>query len=386
MRIDEFGKKVFLLIKQKMLIKTILKVLNNRIVKVLKVLNNRIESRRIRRLANKYLSYYLDDLSRSLIEVKLITWETWNFTNILSKYIELGYDKWNIPELERYDESKVFYVSGNGDCYEYCILLLKHSKYSDRTKIIGQDISIFENAKCDSVLIAIAENGNDQQELTNELKDRFPNRIIHPLPYKKLIGTFGWQYFDVFSPKEEEVFINAGAFQGETDIDFVKWTNNAYKKIYMFEPIKDNVDICRKVYEENNIERVEIFCKGTWSYTGVLHFTQGENSQGAITESGDARIDVISIDDAVKRVGDRGGVTFLKMDIEGAELRALQGARETILRGKPRMAICIYHKRTDLYEIPQYLLSLVPEYRFKVRQYASNNWETVLYAAIEGDW
>ena len=307
MRIDEFGKKVFLLIKQKMLIKTIFKVLNNRIVKVLKVLNNRIESRRIRRLANKYLSYYLDDLSRSLIEVKLITWETWNFTNILSKYIELGYDKWNIPELERYDESKVFYVSGNGDCYEYCVLLLKHSKYSDRTKIIGQDISIFENAKCDSVLIAIAENGNDQQELTNELKDRFPNRIIHPLPYRKLIGTFGWQYFDVFSPKEEEVFINAGAFQGETDIDFVKWTNNTYKKIYMFEPIKDNVDICRKVYEENNIERVEIFCKGTWSYTGVLHFKQRENSQGAITESGDARIDVISIDEAVKRVGDRGG-------------------------------------------------------------------------------
>ena len=76
----------------------------------------------------------------------------------------------------------------------------------------------------------------------------------------------------------------------------------------------------------------------------------------------------------------------MKMDIEGAELRALQGARETILRDKPRMAICIYHKRTDLYEIPQYLLSLVPEYRFKVRQYASNEWETILYAAIEGDW
>ena len=74
------------------------------------------------------------------------------------------------------------------------------------------------------------------------------------------------------------------------------------------------------------------------------------------------------------------------MDIEGAELEALRGAKETIRKDRPRMAICIYHKPEDLYEIPGYLLSLVPEYRFKVRQYTSMSWETVLYAAVEEDW
>lgn len=71
---------------------------------------------------------------------------------------------------------------------------------------------------------------------------------------------------------------------------------------------------------------------------------------------------------------------------EGAELEALRGASETIRKDNPRMAICIYHKPEDLYQIPGYLLSLVPEYRFKIRQYTSMNWETVLYAAVEGDW
>lgn len=369
-------RRAFVLIKKRMLIKSIFMILKKRI-------EYRRTVYKTRNLASKYLSYYLDDLSKRLIESKLVWYEKGKLAKLLADYIKLGYDEWNIPELEIYDENKVFYLSGKGDRYEYCALLLKHSKYSNRTKIIGTDISIWENAPCDSVLIAITKNDNIQQKSINELKVRYPNRIIHETSYgAKLIGISGWQYFDVFSPKEAEVFVNAGAFQGETDIDFAKWTNNSYKKIYAFEPIKDDVDICHKVYEENNIERIELLCKGTWSETGVLHFSTRANSQGSIDESGDTKIEVTRIDDAVESEK----VTFIKMDIEGAELRALQGARESIIRDKPRMAICIYHKPVDLYEIPQYLLSLVPEYRFKVRQYSSMYWETVLYAAIDGDW
>lgn len=351
--------------------------------RVFAILKRRIEWRRIRSLASDYWPYYLDNLSKGLIEARLNVLKKGSFAELLASYIKLGYDKWDIPELGKYDENKVFYLLGEGDRYEYCVLLLKHSEYCNRTKIIGTDLSIWENAPYDSVLIAIKENNIMQRQSTDELKSRYPDRLIHETSYgAMLVGTSGWQYFDVFAPKKEEVFVNAGAFQGETDITFAKWTNNTYKKIYAFEPIKDDVDICQKSYEENNIQRVELFCKGTWSETGVLSFSEGANMQGRIDESGNAKIEVIRIDDAVGG----GEVTFIKMDIEGAELKALQGARETIIRNKPRMAICIYHKPVDLYEIPQYLLSLVPEYRFKVRQYTSMNWETVLYAAIDSDW
>ncbi len=71
------------------------------------------------------------------------------------------------------------------------------------------------------------------------------------------------------------------------------------------------------------------------------------------------------------------------MDVEGAELKSLIGAKNTIIKNKPRLAICVYHKPEDICEIPEYILSLVPEYKFYLRHYSSINWETVLYASCD---
>ena len=80
--------------------------------------------------------------------------------------------------------------------------------------------------------------------------------------------------------------------------------------------------------------------------------------------------------------GDIISRTIIKMDVEGFEFETLKGA-ETIIRSlKPKLAICIYHKTLDFYEIPLYLKSLVPEYKFKVRQHEPGFCETVLYAYL----
>ncbi len=73
-------------------------------------------------------------------------------------------------------------------------------------------------------------------------------------------------------------------------------------------------------------------------------------------------------------------VTFIKLDVEGAELEALKGARDTIIREHPKLAICVYHKKEDIWEIPEYILSLSKEYRLYIRHYHWNPSETVLYA------
>lgn len=68
------------------------------------------------------------------------------------------------------------------------------------------------------------------------------------------------------------------------------------------------------------------------------------------------------------------------MDIEGAELQGLKGAKNIIVKNRPKLAICIYHKPEDILEIPLYLQSIVPDYKFYIRYYSNHDIETVLYA------
>lgn len=102
--------------------------------------------------------------------------------------------------------------------------------------------------------------------------------------------------------------------------------------------------------------------------------TTGEGSAKVASEGND-RIEVVSLDSYIKEK-----VTFIKMDIEGAELEALKGCQNTIKKYRPKLAISVYHKKEDIIEIPGYIMSLVPDYHFYLRHYSSGFAETVLYA------
>lgn len=93
-------------------------------------------------------------------------------------------------------------------------------------------------------------------------------------------------------------------------------------------------------------------------------------------EPADSFIEVAAVDDVL---WDKD-VTFIKMDIEGAELEALKGAGLTIQRCKPKLAICVYHKPEDIWEIPNLILDYYPDYKLYLRHYSLHFGETVLYA------
>lgn len=206
------------------------------------------------------------------------------------------------------------------------------------------------------------------------------NQIFFP-GENAIISLYGTPYFEeeFFELKENEVFIDAGAYRMETTIAFKKWCPD-YKKVYSFEPDYLNYEKCKLKIEKEQIERVDLFNIGLWSEKKTLHFKRGgdDGTGSLINDDGEETIEVNSIDNILK--GDE--VTFIKMDIEGAELEALKGAKDTIRRFTPKLAICLYHKPDDIFEIPIYIKELVPEYKMGIRHYSTYLYDTVLYCWI----
>ena len=76
--------------------------------------------------------------------------------------------------------------------------------------------------------------------------------------------------------------------------------------------------------------------------------------------------------------------TYLKMDIDGAEPDALLGARRTLERCRPTLAVCVYHEQDHLWRIPLWIDSLKLGYRFFLRPHHEECWDLILYAIPEG--
>ncbi len=184
------------------------------------------------------------------------------------------------------------------------------------------------------------------------------------------------QYFDkeILNFDENEVMIDCGAYNLETSVKFLEMVHSG--KVIAIEPDPTNFKKCEEVAA--NFQNVTLYNCGVDYKKGKISFSSLGDEGSSISENGNAVVPVDSIDNIV---GNQK-ITFIKMDIEGMELRALQGAENTIKNNKPKLAICIYHKDEDLFEIPQYIKKLVPEYKLYIRHYSSWSYETVLYATL----
>lgn len=202
------------------------------------------------------------------------------------------------------------------------------------------------------------------------------NYLFYPMR-RIFTAKQGWQYFDFFSANENEVFIDAGAYNAMTSVEFARWTNNNYKKIYLFEISRIHEKMCRRNLEEHGIKNYELIMMGTWGKRDKVLFEEnGGEAAGYVDEGGGRVVDVISIDEQLAG----SEATFIKMDVEGSEYQSILGAKKTLQKYKPRLAISAYHNIRDFIDLPILLLEINPGYHFAYRHYATNMWETVLYA------
>lgn len=185
--------------------------------------------------------------------------------------------------------------------------------------------------------------------------------------------------------RPDDVIIDAGAFIGDTAV-FFHHKLGGRCRIHSFELLDENLALLMHNLERNGVgeEQVTLNKLALTDTTGdEITIDQGR-SQGATSIFGGGRgdrVQTITLDDYVIRTGlDR--VDYIKMDIEGAEVLALQGARETIRHFRPRLAVCLYHKWDDAFTIPAAIDATGVEYEFAFKWVQlTDGWEAVLLAS-----
>lgn len=202
----------------------------------------------------------------------------------------------------------------------------------------------------------------------------YPLFCESPVPFSK-----NEQYFEpgIVSFTTNEIFVDCGVFRGETAISFFKKVNNQYCHYYGFEIDPENVQ--QSTVNLTAYENIDIVPKGLWNNETTLSFHSGDMSVCAISDCGDSMVSATTLDVffSAKRLNEYP--TFIKMDIEGSEKQALLGAEWIIRKFKPKLAISIYHKPEDIYELPELIHRFNPDYRFYLRHYSKAMSETVLY-------
>jgi FkbM family methyltransferase len=179
-----------------------------------------------------------------------------------------------------------------------------------------------------------------------------------------------------------DVVIDGGACWGDTAVAFAHHAGPS-GRVLAFEFDPANVAACRSNLEGNPAvaDRVEIVEHALWNVGGehLGYEPDGYGTTVALGSSTTAHTTTATIDQVVaERRLDR--VDFVKLDIEGAELNALEGAADTLRRFRPRLAIAAYHRNDDLTRIPELLRRLGLGYRFHLDHYTTHHGETVLYA------
>ncbi len=180
------------------------------------------------------------------------------------------------------------------------------------------------------------------------------------------------QYFDKeILPKLKNIsFLDGGGYVGDTAEEVIK-NYPDFKKIYLVEPINENLRIAKR--ELGHYENIEFIPFGLGKQKETLFFNE-EKSFSTMYGKGTQSVEVDTIDNIAKEK-----VDYIKLDIEGAEQDAIEGAKKTIKRDHPILAICIYHKAEDWYTIPQNILAIRSDYRVYLRHYMEGIFESVMY-------
>lgn len=357
------------------------------------------------RLLNRFVDKLKDEESERLFDARFsyfVDRDKDSFYRRLDEVFSIREQEFNCGWLDRYYErypenrETGIIVFGAGEMGKLtCRSLLFKKKKVDcicdnNDKLSGLNFNgipilsfsqVCENFKDHIVFVAVSPNY--QIEIYHQLLSagfRESDIVMSNYGGGGLYCDISDQYFDlpaIAPDKDGEYFVDAGCFDGGTSRQCSGWCGGNLKMIYAFEPDGKNFQNCHKTLSKLGCE-FELYECATWSEKTTLRFKPdpGPGWGSSVDKSGEMEIEADSIDNKLN--GRKA--TYIKMDVEGSELESLKGSSKTIRKYRPRLAISLYHKPEDVFEIPVFLEKLDLDYKYYLRHYQTRMEETVLYA------
>lgn len=165
-----------------------------------------------------------------------------------------------------------------------------------------------------------------------------------------------------FKPSDNEYYLDLGAYRGDTVEELLHYSNGKYSEITALEPD-------RRTFEKllKNTEHLDNFTalkKAVSSENGTAFFSSAAGRQSSLSEKGE-QIETVTVDELFESKK----VTYIKMDVEGAEREAILGAAQTLKFQKPKLNIALYHRSEDIFALPLLIKSINPDYEFHIRRH-----------------
>ncbi len=231
----------------------------------------------------------------------------------------------------------------------------------------------------------VKEHEAEFDKVYNSLADDESKRVYIDILNFKVSGKIGYLlssfgdkdkvYSDILKLRDNEEIIDLGAYDGDTIREFLQATNGRYKHITALEPDAKNYK--KLVKNTDGMDNITLLNMGAWNEKDTLIFSTQAGRNSKLSAEG-VSVEVTDIDSLDIPA------TFIKMDIEGSELKALCGMEKTIKAYSPKLYICAYHRNEDLYALPSKVLEINKNYRiyFRHTKYIPA-WESNFYCVLD---
>lgn len=252
-------------------------------------------------------------------------------------------------------------------------VLERFKELAEQHETVAPHLPLFQDEQETVSASWLAKYADKLEMVYKKLADDWSRKVFADILNYKLSGKTEYLFDCVterkadlqslFSFADDEAYLDLGAYNGDTVQEFLELTDGRYKNIIAVEPDRRNFAKLEKFAAQ--LENITVKHAGIWDEHKLLGFSDEGGRQSTFLAADKKAVEVDTVDNIC--AGHK--ISYIKMDVEGAEHQALRGGKMLIATARPKMLIAAYHYDNDIFSLPLELWEICPEYKIYLRKH-----------------